>query len=289
MSATGDADVVSAEPRTVIIRHSPRVQLRLHDPGVTGTTLFCGAPQPISAADLVSQEPWRIQILPIEDPPPAQNRQRAKSNGCGAKLHSAAIPKCATWSGSSGSATEVVLPLDDDYVPRELRPVMSALLKECGCLRNPVGCAACGNALGALNIRCALHTDVEMEHVMYDFLPSAVSPPIPASPGSTTVTRLARVPRLRTLPPRSLWTFSTQDEEALRDDLSIGPRGSVTARSAPDSRVSNVLISNSYTRSLRHLLSTSTGSELVSDDSFLWTGRSDTFIPGRRQVQPSRF
>ncbi|KAJ7712531.1 hypothetical protein B0H14DRAFT_3902212 [Mycena olivaceomarginata] len=146
MPVTGDAPVVEST-RRVVIRHSPRVEVPQETPG---TTLFCGAPQPLSAADLDSQEPWRVQFLPIQDAPPPRKRQRLdrpKSNGCGAAVHNAAIPKSAIWHGADANATDVVLPLDDKYVPQVLTTIMKTRREECGCLRNPVGCAVCGNPL----------------------------------------------------------------------------------------------------------------------------------------------
>ncbi|KAJ7865875.1 hypothetical protein B0H14DRAFT_3442681 [Mycena olivaceomarginata] len=118
----------------------------------------------IFAADFNSQALWSVQFLPIADTPPPRKRQRfdgLKSNGC-------------------GSTTGVVLPLDDKYVPLELKTVMERRREGCGCMRNPTGCAVCGNPLGVLTVHCTVHTNVEGQPSVYDFLPSAVSPPMPA-------------------------------------------------------------------------------------------------------------
>ncbi|KAJ7113134.1 hypothetical protein C8R44DRAFT_856130 [Mycena epipterygia] len=163
---------------------------------VPGVTLFCGAPQPLTAVDFDPQRPWSVQFLPIEAAPPPTKRSRPspeKSNGCGATVHTAGVPKRAgtMWRGSRPGLSDVVLPLEDKYVPRALKSVMKTRREGCGCLRSPVGCAVCGNPLGALIVHCPVHTHSESPSCMYEFAPSAVSPPLPAESASRTVPPVA--------------------------------------------------------------------------------------------------
>lgn len=120
-------------------RRIPRVE-------VPGVTLFCGAPQPLTAVDFDHQRPWSVQFLPMEATPPLPKRSRPspeKSNGCGATVHTAGVPKRAgtLWRASRPGLSDVVLPLEDKYVPRTLKSVMKTRREGCGCLRSPVGCA----------------------------------------------------------------------------------------------------------------------------------------------------
>ncbi|KAJ7862773.1 hypothetical protein B0H14DRAFT_2739732 [Mycena olivaceomarginata] len=262
MPVTGDAPVGEST------RRIPRVELQLDDPG---TVLFCGAPQPFSAADFNSQAP----------------------------------------------TTGVVHPLDDKYVPLELKTVMERRREGCGCMRNPTGCAVCGNPLGVLTVHCTVHTNVEGQPSVYDFLPSAVSPPMPAE--SSPRTRRARhpptpTPRIRdgrTLHPRRFTrddgttTYSApvrrvsrrnvramemDEEQGVDGEAQLGEFPSATRSMYPGrtARGTELLMPNSHRQSLGHLLSSPPGHELLSYDSVLWVGPSRGFIPGRREVRPTR-
>ncbi|KAJ7815210.1 hypothetical protein B0H13DRAFT_2293454 [Mycena leptocephala] len=115
------------------------------------------------------------------------------------------------WRGSGGSTTDVVLPLNDKYVPLELKTVME---RRRGCMRNPTGCAVCGNPLGVLTVHCTVHTNVEGQLRVYDFLPSAVSPPMPAK--SSPRTRRVRRPPMPT--PRVREAQTLHSRRFTRDD-----------------------------------------------------------------------
>ncbi|KAJ7847381.1 hypothetical protein B0H14DRAFT_2770282 [Mycena olivaceomarginata] len=159
---------------TATARRSPR------------TAIFCGAPQPLSTVDFDPQ-PWSVRFLPLQDTPPPAVR-RTKSNGCGSKVHTAAIPNEAgvRLCGSYAELTGAVVALDDKYVPQVLKPILKSRREGCGCLRSPVGCAVCGNPLGTLIVHCTIHTHLESSSTAYEFAPSAVSPSISAeSPPGT--------------------------------------------------------------------------------------------------------
>ncbi|KAJ7809331.1 hypothetical protein B0H14DRAFT_2867279 [Mycena olivaceomarginata] len=146
---------------TATARRSPR------------TAIFCGAPQPLSTADFDPQ-PWSVRFLPLQDTPPPAVR-RTKSNGCGSKVHTAAIPNEAgsVWCGSYAELTGAVVALDDKYVPEVLKPILKSRREGCGCLRSPVGCAVCGNTLGTLIVHCTIHTPLESSSTAYEFETSA--------------------------------------------------------------------------------------------------------------------
>ncbi|KAJ7858908.1 hypothetical protein B0H14DRAFT_2747718 [Mycena olivaceomarginata] len=292
--------------------------LQLDDPGAV---LFCGAPQPFSAADFNPQAPWSVQFLPIADTPPPRKRQRFdgfKSNGCGTRVHNDAIPNNAMWRGLGGSMTDVVLPLDDKYVPLELKTVMERRREGCGCMRNPTGCAVCGNPLGVLTVHCTVHTNVEEQPSVYNFLPSAVSPPMPveSSPRTRRVRRpptpTPRIRDARTLHPRRFTrdhgatTYSApvrrvsrrtvramemDEEQGVDGEAQLGefPSATRSVYTGRTARGTELLMQNSHRQSLGRLLSRPAGDELLSYYSVLWVGPSRGFIPGRREVRPTMF
>ncbi|KAJ6504907.1 hypothetical protein DFH09DRAFT_1375269 [Mycena vulgaris] len=163
--------------------------------------LFCGAPQPLTTAALDAHRPWRVQMLPIDyiDSQPLPKRQKIarksldspteadakmKSNGCGARVHAGAVPKRggSMWRGSQKGMADIVLALEDKYIPATMRSVIKSRSEGCGCLRSPVGCAVCGNPLGAFIMHCTVHTYFDSPSFVCEFVPSAVSPPLlPAS------------------------------------------------------------------------------------------------------------
>ncbi|KAJ7920041.1 hypothetical protein B0H13DRAFT_1867944 [Mycena leptocephala] len=102
---------------------------------------------------------------------------------------------------------------------------------------------------------------------------------------------------------RATRAMATEEEEdaeegALHDNLFTATRSRSSrasthlfpaVRTERTGEVTELLILNSYHRSLRHLLSTPTSAELLSYDSFAWTGPSNRFIPGRREARTRRF
>ncbi|KAJ7724720.1 hypothetical protein DFH07DRAFT_854589 [Mycena maculata] len=151
-------------------------------------TLFCGSSQPLTHVEYCHLRlPSPIQILPItyatsESKEPTLSPPRSSSNGCGTLVHTSATPRrgehgALVWRAPKSGAMDVVLVLEDKYVPR----VMKTRRAGCGCARRPVGCAVCGNPLGAIVVPCRAHTgsDSPTQTPVYEFAPSAVSPPLP--------------------------------------------------------------------------------------------------------------
>ncbi|KAJ7081128.1 hypothetical protein B0H15DRAFT_803736 [Mycena belliarum] len=170
---------------------------------VTATPLFCGAVQPFDGADVDAHRPGRVQVLPIEygemrglegrenarkrlsSDRDTMARAPARSNGCGTLVHAGATPQrrgsMTQWRGNREGAADVVVPLEDKYVPDALKGAVQTRREGCGCLRSPIGCAVCGNPLGAVIAHCTVHTHFDSPPVLYEFAPSAVSPPLPAT------------------------------------------------------------------------------------------------------------
>ena len=97
--------------------------------------LYCGAeephlPSPTSPHFIspLPQYPWRA-------PPHTSPR----SNGCGAIVHTAAVPRrrCGVWMARFGS-TDAVVEMDSQYFDRSV--VVRMMKSPCGCVREGIGC-----------------------------------------------------------------------------------------------------------------------------------------------------
>ncbi|KAJ7494448.1 hypothetical protein B0H11DRAFT_2004680 [Mycena galericulata] len=141
--------------------------------------LFCGADQD-GEADWDEHRPWVLEILPETEPPPARKRQK-RSNGCGARIHTRAKAD-RRWKGVLDGVSADVVALQDEYFTPDMKRELLLGQERCGCSRSGVGCAICGNPLGALFTPCARHspsanTNFSTPH--YTFLRAGVSPPLP--------------------------------------------------------------------------------------------------------------
>ncbi|KAF8873481.1 hypothetical protein BD779DRAFT_1477000 [Infundibulicybe gibba] len=95
-------------------------------------------------------EPWTPSILPLF--PPTQRRQSVRksprrTNGCGALIHMHASPRqrMSVWTAKT-QASAAVISMDPSYFDRTA--VAKIVRSACGCVREGVGCAVCGNPLG---------------------------------------------------------------------------------------------------------------------------------------------
>ncbi|KAG2055062.1 hypothetical protein BDR06DRAFT_911936 [Suillus hirtellus] len=111
--------------------------------------LFCGGDDERPCLNRPSTDV--LSPLPSYPPPPPPSgyqSSRWQTNGCGAVVHMRASRRGNTgvWIARN-DATSAVVPLDTSYFERAavIRMVRSA----CGCLREGVGCAICGNPLGS--------------------------------------------------------------------------------------------------------------------------------------------
>ncbi|KAJ7451280.1 hypothetical protein B0H11DRAFT_2076371 [Mycena galericulata] len=150
-----------------------------------GIALSCGAEH---EADPATDDWWdarRPAVVPFLPWPSEQPQDRTepqrpprRSTGCGARVHPRAYAARdgGHWVGYvDGMERTVVIRLDGQYFRK--RSALGLGGAACGCVADGVGCAVCGNALGALHIPCRVHrTNTGPAH--YVFLPSAVSPSI---------------------------------------------------------------------------------------------------------------
>ncbi|KAJ7144930.1 hypothetical protein C8R43DRAFT_953718 [Mycena crocata] len=170
-----------------ILRSGEDSRLRRHRtersaaPTLPAVVLFCGADQEIEA-DWDEHRPWVVEMLPETQPPPPRKRQK-RSNGCGVRIHTRAVPD-RRWSGQLDGVSPDVVALEDKYFTPDMRREIMLGKDRCGCARSGVGCAICGNPLGALFTPCTRHNNphsTASSTPPYTFLRAAVSPPLPAA------------------------------------------------------------------------------------------------------------
>ena len=98
--------------------------------------LYCGAEEPHLPPTTTSHSisplpayPWRPPLAPTS----------STSNGCGAIIHMAAVPRkrCGVWMARFGS-TDAVTEMDSQYFDRSV--VVRMMKSPCGCVREGVGC-----------------------------------------------------------------------------------------------------------------------------------------------------
>ncbi|KAH7887298.1 hypothetical protein F5I97DRAFT_1859346 [Phlebopus sp. FC_14] len=113
-------------------------------------TLYCGGEEP-ETSWTQTDDPYERSPLPSYPalPPPRIKRGtgRRQTNGCGAVIHMRASRRgrASVWVGKD-EATSAVIPMDASYFERAT--VVRMIRSNCGCVREGVGCAICGNTLG---------------------------------------------------------------------------------------------------------------------------------------------
>ncbi|KAI0940347.1 hypothetical protein AcV5_001481 [Taiwanofungus camphoratus] len=120
--------------------------------------LFCGGEERDSSEPLGSSG-GAFQPSPFPVPPPTRASStrgigtERRTNGCGAIVHMHALPQRprGVWVGKE-EATEVVVGLDAEYFERSI--IAKMMKSACGCIREGIGCAACGNTLGTRYLPC---------------------------------------------------------------------------------------------------------------------------------------
>ncbi|KAF8334807.1 hypothetical protein F5887DRAFT_1285773 [Amanita rubescens] len=136
--------------------------------------LRCGASSadPHSASDehphylrSTDSSPFFPSLLPLYPPRPSSPQKlrfrppgKQVSNGCGAIVHTKAAPrpKLGMWTAKT-EASDSVVHLDPCYF--DSAAVGKMVRSVCGCVREGVGCAVCGNPLGTLYTPCKSATD----------------------------------------------------------------------------------------------------------------------------------
>ncbi|KAG6844464.1 hypothetical protein H0H87_006747 [Tephrocybe sp. NHM501043] len=196
-------------------------------------TLFCGGddPEPPYHPE-VGSAPFRPSLLPLSAPSPSTSApsKKRRTNGCGALIHVSASPRRRpastapagfTWHAASPAEVRIA-PLDACYFdePTRLRIQRSP----CGCVREGIACATCGNPLGTRYAPCAASapSHAPLPHpsrrpsypagirpavplFSYSFLPSAVtSSPAYTPPSRTDTPTTTPDPSSAQEPPNSL-------------------------------------------------------------------------------------
>ncbi|KAF7353451.1 hypothetical protein MSAN_01534300 [Mycena sanguinolenta] len=207
----------------------PAVVLRASPPG--SFAIFCGAHEPITSDNILESDydehrPGVVQILPetLSFSSPVYKKARTtRSNGCGTRLHGAMSsprssqsrtvnqPQC--WYGEEKNVAETVVPLERRYFPQTLWEALDLChdigTAACGCVMNGVGCAVCGNPLGAVQAYCSSHSfrgsNAPRKGSTYIFAHSAVTAApssLPRAPNSNASSASAVDPALTMpLPP----------------------------------------------------------------------------------------
>ncbi|KAG6886779.1 hypothetical protein C0992_002413 [Termitomyces sp. T32_za158] len=196
-------------------------------------SLFCGGDVP-SPTDSTPFTPSILPLAPPSGPPlPPLPKQRT-TNGCGALVHAAAAPRrrpssaAHTWYAPPGAgASATLVPLDPAYIddPAPLRLHCAP----CGCVREALACAVCGNLLGTRFAPCPIDTHsyarafpsaADTCAYSYSLLPAAVSSSPAYSPPSSPPTPAPAPPAraASSTPPPLLDRFITASPTPLTDE-----------------------------------------------------------------------
>ncbi|KAG6825150.1 hypothetical protein H0H92_004559 [Tricholoma furcatifolium] len=172
--------------RTVRTRSSPRVDYSYK--------LYCGGEiedfeEEVKERETEPSTPFIPSLLPIipQHRPKHKHKPRPRprrTNGCGALVHISAAPRrspCSgmgfTWSAMPGpGAGSTLVQLDACYFDDET--VRARIQRSpCGCVREGIACAVCGNALGTRYAPCSAsaHSHTHLPEYSYSFSPAAVS------------------------------------------------------------------------------------------------------------------
>ncbi|KAJ6540739.1 hypothetical protein B0H19DRAFT_1176178 [Mycena capillaripes] len=188
---TDDPTLLLAAGTQSRLRRRPAVAVHarlLPDSSAPGTAIFCGVEQyadPAIDTWWDTQHPAVVPFLPSpldnEQSTPQQLRTKVphRSTGCGGRLHASAHAARGggRWVGYVEGVERTVVPLESQYFAPRDRSTLGLGAAGCGCVVEGVGCAVCGNALGALHTTCRAHQSRKGQ-THYVFLPGAVSPPI---------------------------------------------------------------------------------------------------------------
>ncbi|KAF7968233.1 hypothetical protein HWV62_31559 [Athelia sp. TMB] len=146
--------------------------------------LFCGAEVEDDGYTYGHNEPaWEPSPFPLFSEPSAASSSKTrfssykpikKSNGCGALVHMHASPRRrqGVWMAKT-PASDAVVAMDPSHFER--KAVVKMLRSACGCVREGVGCAACGNTLGTRYKPCQAAAEGLFSHTSA----SRVRTPIP--------------------------------------------------------------------------------------------------------------
>ncbi|KAJ7841469.1 hypothetical protein B0H14DRAFT_3694112 [Mycena olivaceomarginata] len=181
---TRESALIPAAPQTVFPHSATRTTIGRSE------ILFCGSEQRFITESFNAPRPTPF----CPGNPAAEQRPQMlrRSSGCGAQVHSRASPEFDLWTGFAQRQAYTVIPLDAQYVPSEAAALLACPGRQgCACSNEFVGCAVCGNHLGARLTLCATHV-LSLGPGTSTFLPSSVSPPHP-SPDNTILPATTRL------------------------------------------------------------------------------------------------
>lgn len=117
--------------------------------------IFCGSEDAIHEEESGSSS-FVPSILPLypspSSRPPSSLPRRKRTNGCGTAIHLSAAPRRrhGIWFAKD-DPTSAVIPMEEKYFDEEIASKL--VTSPCGCVREGIGCAQCGNPLG-VRYRC---------------------------------------------------------------------------------------------------------------------------------------
>ncbi|KAF7359801.1 hypothetical protein MVEN_00705300 [Mycena venus] len=183
---TDDPTLLLAAGTQSRLRRRPAVAVHarlLPDSSAPGTAISCGSERD-------ADDWWDARTaacvpflpLPLDGDPrrtPLPSRAPRTSTGCGTRVHGSAHAARGggRWVGYVDGVEATVVRLGSEYFAEIDRSSLGLGVAGCECAVDGVGCAVCGNALGALHTHCRIHQPRKGQ-AHYVFLPAAVSPPI---------------------------------------------------------------------------------------------------------------
>ncbi|KAI6042289.1 hypothetical protein EDC04DRAFT_2971962 [Pisolithus marmoratus] len=144
---------ITWEPADDAVSLSEEVRF-ISDPDPCDYVLYCGGEDPmleLTVGNGPYGPPSPLPSYPVARAP--RRRDARRTNGCGAVVHLRAWrrERTSVWVGKH-EATSAVIPIDPSYFERH--SIVRVIRSPCGCVREPVGCAICGNPLGTRHKPC---------------------------------------------------------------------------------------------------------------------------------------
>ncbi|KAJ7903030.1 hypothetical protein B0H13DRAFT_753882 [Mycena leptocephala] len=107
---------------------------------------FAASPGHTTLSCRLQREP--LSIYEFRTDPLPTSAQSQTLGGCGAQVHMRASYAVRHWCGDEDAISPTVVPLETRYFSQEQRAALTRG-RRCGCRLEGVGCAVCGNPLGA--------------------------------------------------------------------------------------------------------------------------------------------
>ncbi|KAJ7938755.1 hypothetical protein B0H13DRAFT_1941489 [Mycena leptocephala] len=136
---------------------------------------FAASPGHTTLSCRLQRDP--LSIYEFRTDPLPTSAQSQTLGGCGAQVHMRASYAVRHWCGDEDAISPTVVPLETRYFSQEQRAALTRG-RRCGCRLEGVGCAVCGNPLGAQHKPSARFSSCSHQQDAYLFLSSAVSPHI---------------------------------------------------------------------------------------------------------------